>query len=741
MKPSARQAGLDRFAEFARTEGLEVVGVNASQRSIVISGTAAQMSGFFAVQLGLYESPEGAYRGFEGPLHLPAGLAELVDNVTGLAEREIENIEREIWNLVRRWEAVHKGEGVGSYKPQDLTVPKSGPQGPVQPDEFSMVGIFDVGVLAPQSVSGASTDYSESFGRLLANMAASPGAFSKVRIFKCLNSGGGVETDLPISSSGTVWPAGSSQPDFTVTLAGLAAVVQQGLVPFISLGFFPAQVSGSPINPPAVYDDWKTLVQAFLSALAGDARFRPTLDKWWFEVWNEPNISDFWTGSQQDYLNLYQNTSDAVREWQTASGVTVQLGGPAVAWDMPSENLPYNGPAWMQAFLAFVATTPRPKCDFVSLHRKGSWNETANAVADVDSVVSAADQTATMAKNLGLQDLSIVNDEADMRVGVGIPYLPRMQQNFAAWLSGIAIGYDSLSSQYSPSGFRFLAASDNAHLDLVGECFDGIRSIMTLASASTSMQESRDLLKVPVYNFYELLRLLGDRHGSFISGSNNYYPHTDLFHAITVSDGSYIGSIFAVFPRVGDTPAPWNYSYEIVDIPWSKVNVATFEIDHTLSNGFTAASTLNHLNVPFPGPGAGSIRYEQELSVAPTSAQFAQGTFSDQFTIQPYSVRLYWITPLKTAAEYTPAAPAQVIAARDNGNAIVHWTPNQDPWFYSYEVYLTQDGKPKGPPLSPNPLRAALWVDTAPGQGALQYGVQAISASGVPGALTLSNSI
>ncbi len=747
MKSSAGQGGLDRLAEFAHAQGLEIVGVNVAEKNIALSGTVAQMSRAFAVDLGKYESPKGAYRGCEGHLHLPAGLAEIVDDVVGLVEGEIENIEREIWNLIRCWEKVHKGQGVGSYLPLDLTVPTSGPHGPVNSDEFSMVGIFDVGVLAPQSVSGSTIDDTDSFGRLLDNMASSPGAFDKVRLFKCLNSGGGVETNIPISSSGTVWPVGNSQPDFTVTLAGLAAVVQRGLIPFIVLGFFPATVSSSPITPPASYADWQTLVQAFLSALANalatDARFKgaPTLDKWWFEVWNEPNIPDFWTGQQQDYFNLYQATSDAVLQWQTASGVTIQLGGPAVAWDMPSENLGFDGPGWMQAFLNFVANN-KPKCDFVSLHRKGSWSEAASAGTDVDSVVNAADQTATMAKNLGFQNLSIVNDEADMRAGVSVPYLHRMQQNFAAWLSGIAIAYDSLSSEYSPNGFRFLTASDDAHLDLVNGCFDGIRSIMTLASVSSATQESRDLLKVPVYNFYELLRLLGDRHGSFISGSNNYYPHTDLFHAITVTDNSYIGSIFAVFPRVGDTPAPWNYNYSIVSIPWPLVNVAIFEIDAALSNGFAAAGGI--LSVPFPGAAAGPIRQKQELSVVSLTQNvpLPGGTFHDQFTIQPYSARLYWITPFKTAAEYTPASPSTVTAIAENGNAIVQWTPHQDSWFYSYEVYLlTADGKPQGSPLTPNPLRAALWVDTAPAHGTRQYGVRAVSASGVPSALTSSNPV
>ena len=320
----------------------------------------------------------------------------------------------------QRSEGMRRGEGVGSYKPRDLTVPRTGPQGPFQPDEYSMVGIFDIGALAPRAVSGAAVDYSESLGRVLDNMAASPGAFTKVRMFKCLNSGAGVETTTP-TSSGTVWAVGSAQPDFAVTLAGLAAIVQRKLIPFISLGFFPAHVSGSPITPPPSYTDWMTLVQAFLNALTHalgtDVRFKnaPALDKWWFEVWNEPNMPEFWKGQLQDYLDLYQATSDAVVQWQSTSGVTVQLGGPAIVWDVPSDDLGYDGPGWMQAFLTFVGE-PQAEVRLCIAAPEGILERSPrNAAADVDSVVNAADQTATMARALGLQDLSIVNDESDMK--------------------------------------------------------------------------------------------------------------------------------------------------------------------------------------------------------------------------------------------------------------------------------------------------------------------------------------
>src|SRR5689334_2694203 len=111
------------------------------------------------------------------------------------------------------------------------------------------------------------------------------------------------------------------------------------------------------------------------------------------------------------------------------------------------------------------------------------------------------------------------------RVGFDVPYRARMDTHFAAWLSALMIAYDTLSWRFNEVGFRFLAASDNANQQLVETSFDGRRSIMTRASSSP-----RDLLKLPAYNFYEILRLLGDRHGTFIEGSEEYFPNSELFH-------------------------------------------------------------------------------------------------------------------------------------------------------------------------------------------------------------------
>jgi Glycosyl hydrolases family 39 len=285
------------------------------------------------------------------------------------------------------------------------------------------------------------------------------------------------------------------------------------------LSFFPRAVSSSPTTPPSSFEDWKTLVRGFFDALIADARFgKDAIRSWWFEVWNEPNIERFWLGNFGQYLDLYRATSEAVLE----GGYDVRLGGPAIAYLPDRPDGPTPGEQLMKDFLTFLSENPQVKCDFLSLHRKGSFLPPDAAESDepgIDRPISAAEETAQLALQIDperFRGVTVVNNEADIKVGFDVPFEPRMTEAFPAWLTGLAIAYDALSSEFAEHDIRFMAASDDANLQPVMNTFDGRRSIMTRASSSLG-----DLFKVPVFNFYELLKLLGDRHGTFITGANS----------------------------------------------------------------------------------------------------------------------------------------------------------------------------------------------------------------------------
>ena len=72
---------------FAKEHGLTVVSASAARRTLVLSGTSAQLASAFGVKLARYDHPKGAYRGRTGPIFLPSKLSSIVQAVLGLDDR------------------------------------------------------------------------------------------------------------------------------------------------------------------------------------------------------------------------------------------------------------------------------------------------------------------------------------------------------------------------------------------------------------------------------------------------------------------------------------------------------------------------------------------------------------------------------------------------------------------------------------------------------------------------------
>ena len=85
----AAQADFDKVTAFAKEHGLKVVDANLTRRTVILSGTVAQMNQAFGVELAQYKTPTEVYRGREGAVQLPASLANIVEGVFGLDNRRM----------------------------------------------------------------------------------------------------------------------------------------------------------------------------------------------------------------------------------------------------------------------------------------------------------------------------------------------------------------------------------------------------------------------------------------------------------------------------------------------------------------------------------------------------------------------------------------------------------------------------------------------------------------------------
>jgi kumamolisin len=86
----ADPADVARVEQFAREYGMAVDEVSVARRTVKVSGTVEQLNRAFAVDLGVYESDDKkiSYRGREGHVQIPEGLADAVQGVFGLDNRQ-----------------------------------------------------------------------------------------------------------------------------------------------------------------------------------------------------------------------------------------------------------------------------------------------------------------------------------------------------------------------------------------------------------------------------------------------------------------------------------------------------------------------------------------------------------------------------------------------------------------------------------------------------------------------------
>jgi hypothetical protein len=204
-----------------------------------------------------------------------------------------------------------------------------------------------------------------------------------IRAHHLFTSGDGVAR-LKWSSSNVFTLDANGKPvyDFTVLDQIFDVYHAAGVRPMVELGFmpealatgagpyyvpYPKTLDGSVQSPPKDYAMWGELVRRFTEHMV-ERYGRDEVATWYFEVWNEPDIS-YWKGTPADYFKLYDYSVAGVRK--ALPGAIV--GGPAVTG--PGST---RASSFLQKFFDHCANDKNAETgeaiplDFVSFHPKGS---------------------------------------------------------------------------------------------------------------------------------------------------------------------------------------------------------------------------------------------------------------------------------------------------------------------------------------------------------------------------------
>lgn len=267
-----------------------------------------------------------------------------------------------------------------------------------------------------------------------------------------------------------------------------------GMKPFVELSFMPvALASGKKtvfryeanITPPKDYKQWATLIDRLVRHWV-ERYGESEVAQWLFEVWNEPNLKAFWSGTQHDYFRLYRYTAEAIKNISTS----FKVGGPATA---RSE--------WIEEFVDSCERNRVP-LDFVSTHYYPNDNYEGDDDTEVQLFKSqrgimreVAQNTCAHARNRPVyytewNTSSIIGDSLHDE-----PYAAAAVASTVMEANGLVEGYsfwtfsDIFAENYFPS-----------------QPFHGGFGLLTLHG-----------IPKPTYRIFELLHDLGDRQ-SLVDG-------------------------------------------------------------------------------------------------------------------------------------------------------------------------------------------------------------------------------
>jgi hypothetical protein len=156
--------------------------------------------------------------------------------------------------------------------------------------------------------------------------------------------------------------AGIPRYDWSELDRVIDAIIASGAEPFICLSYTPpALTQTTAYAPPIDLDIWEELVFETVYHL----NIERELGIRYWEVWNEPNLTSFWAGTIEEYLQLYAASARGALR----ADPTIQLGGPSTS------SVPYFGSAfailyehnWITELAQFTEEQTLP-LNFLSWH-------------------------------------------------------------------------------------------------------------------------------------------------------------------------------------------------------------------------------------------------------------------------------------------------------------------------------------------------------------------------------------
>ena len=455
----------------------------------------------------------------------------------------------------------------------------------------------------------ANYTYMKDGTKLLTEIAALSPVRVNIRAHNMLTSGDGTP-GLKWSSTNAYTEDANGKPVYNWKIVDsiVDTYIQRRMKPLVEIGFMPEALSVNPGSvsegaapdktkpkhysgwayPPKSYEKWAELVFQWVKHSV--QRYGKTeVEGWYWEVWNEPDLTFYWKGSPDEYIKLYDYTADAVKR----ALPTAKIGGPeTTSADGKS------GGELLRKFLTHVVSgtnyvtgkTGAP-LDFITFHAKGApklidgvvWMNMGNQLRSIDKGFEIVASTPS------LKNLPIIIGESDPEGCAACPgdlhpeFAYRNSTMYASYTAAVLTRTYDLAKK---SGVNLAGAVTWAFEFENQPYFRGFRDLATNG------------IDKPVLNVFRMLGMMqGNRVATTSSSKQNY---------MTIRDSSVRGeepdvNALATKSTNAASIMVWNYhdkndvnvppttvSVVIKGLPQQRVLLTQYMIDQEHSNAYTA---------------------------------------------------------------------------------------------------------------------------------------------------------
>lgn len=421
-------------------------------------------------------------------------------------------------------------------------------------------------------------------------------------------------------------------------------LVPLGIEPIVELASMPSALASDPsqtffdwkmgISPPKDFQLWQDMIYDFVKHSV-DRYGAETVAKWYFEVWNEPECcrGQFWTGSLDQYFELYDHSAAAVK----AALPNGRVGGPVSSQPLELTSNSEAGTKFLQHVTTDNYVTPGMpgQLDLFIYH---SWSFLGGAI---DGYFQGID----LLSQFGLDDVGIAISEFGPTWEFGLDNEPQESRQGAAF---VAQTYSNIAQRCAKDGKRFPVTYAWWVLsDIFAESKyredDPFIGCMGLTS--------REDIHKPAYNAFKFLAQMGDEQvglnvntsggvGGMASRDKSGGVQVLIYNGQSPGNGPTDDTYYAEggAQQIGVTVSGLD--------PDVAYDVDAYRIDETHGDAYTAWQQLGRPHMPdMSDDNWAALRSVMDSPAEPQAQALCGATFSRMFSIPSPGVLFVKFTP------------------------------------------------------------------------------------------------